>query len=269
MEKKVKPQHIITNLNFDPDYDVYTGYAECPYCGYETLIEFCDTHRNLTDSDVLKCPDCNFMDRCKHFNYIENDTITFSKNSYINKKKDSFIVLAPGVGSFNRLHTFINYIPVFNDAEYWHYLREAYQYSDNTYYARHYLRALFSTSKPYRNRGLMKRTELNYLKRLPVKINVYRAMTVEEAESGTYNVSWTLDYDKAKFFKDDYNRNHATEDKEKTIVELEIDTKNVIAYWDGREEQEIINVLNKQSSLPVDEIMKDAVEQNKYNKNEL
>jgi len=270
MKNKSKPQHIKTKIVFDitENNTSYSGFAECPYCGYETAIEYCDAHIKSKSSSGSSCSDCEIPDCCSHFNYYESDTVIFSKNSYINKKKYDLICMSPGIGSYNRLQSFINHIPKLNDAEYWYYLREAYQYSDNTYYGRHYLRALFSTQKPYKN-NLMRTSEIDVVKNLPSKLKIFRAMTVDEADSKRYGVSWTLDYDKAKFFKDDYGRNHATQDKEKTIMSLDIYIQDVIAYWCGRKEEEIIYIHNKTSSIPVEKIVNEMENQNQHSEEEI
>jgi len=162
--------------------------------------------------------------------------------------------MAPGVDSYNIFDSFIDSISILNDAEYWYCLREAYQDSDNTYSSRHYLRALFSAQKKYRN-NLMKKREIDFIINLPAKLKIFRAMTVDEADNKKYGVSWTLDHSKALYFKDKYGRNYATKDKEKTIIDLDIDKQDVIAYWGDRDEKEIIYVHNKESRIPIDDII--------------
>jgi len=262
MNKKSKPKYIETKILIDiSEFDnSYTGYAECPYCEYETEVECCDACiKSKSNSGSLFCSDCYLNDRCSHFNYRENDTVIFSEDSYINKKKCRHIIMAPGIDSYNRFDSFIENIPTLTHAEYWYCLREAYQDSDNTYYYRHYLRALFSAQKPYRN-NLMKKREIDFIKNLPAKLKIFRGMTVDEADSKKYGVSWSLDPSKALFFKDKYGRNYATKDKEKTIIDLDIDKQDVIAYWSDRDEKEIIYVHNKESRIPIDDIINEMEE---------
>jgi len=253
MNKKSKPEYIKTKFVIDISaYDnSCTGCAVCPYCEYETTIQYCDA---CIKSKSYSGSDCDITDSCKHLNYRESDTVIFSKNSYINKNKYDHIILAPGIGSENRLDFFIGNIPTLNDAEYWHYLREAYQGSDDSYYYRHYLRSFFSVQKPYRN-NLMKTREIDFIKNLPSKLKIFRGMTVDEADSKKYGISWSLEHSKALYFIDKYGRNYATEGKEKTIIDLDIDKQDVIAYWSDRNEKEIIYVHNKESRIPIDDII--------------
>jgi len=211
MNKKSKPKYIKTKI--EVDFSTYdnscSGYAECPYCEDLTSIEYCDACIKSKPYSSSCCSDCEIIEHCSHFNYRESDTVIFSKNSYINKDKYDHIIMAPGIDSDNRLNFFIEYIPTLTDAEYWYYLREAYQDSDNNYSSRHYLRALFSAQKAYRN-NLMKKREIDFIKNLPAKLKIFRGMTVDEAENKKYGVSWTLDHSKALYFKNTYGRNYAT-----------------------------------------------------------
>ena len=86
----------------------------------------------------------------------------------------------------------------------------------------------------------MNKKEKEYLAGLGNRITIHRAMTVEEEESGEYGISWTLKYDVAEFFKDDYQRNYSTSELERTIVSKEIDTDKIIGLFMGRDEHEVI-----------------------------
>ena len=86
----------------------------------------------------------------------------------------------------------------------------------------------------------MSQDERDYLQSLPSQITIYRGMTEIEYKSGNYGISWTLKKELAKFFADIYVRNNATCGLKKTIRELVIDKKDVIAFFDGRQEYEII-----------------------------
>lgn len=46
--------------------------------------------------------------------------------------------------------------------------------------------------------------------------------------------------EKAEFFAYDYIRNSDTEELDKTVIEKIVSKENIIAYFDGREEQEVI-----------------------------
>ena len=63
-----------------------------------------------------------------------------------------------------------------------------------------------------------------------------------ESKSGNHGISWTLKQDVAEFFAHAYIRNHATCGLKKTVTELVINKKDVIAFFNGREEFEIIYI---------------------------
>jgi len=67
-------------------------------------------------------------------------------------------------------------------------------------------------------------------------------MTIEELESGDFGVAWTLSKEIAEWFADTYGRNFSTEDKPKTVHQLEVSKVEIIAYFGGRNEQEVIYI---------------------------
>ena len=54
-------------------------------------------------------------------------------------------------------------------------------------------------------------------------------MTKQEASGNTLGVSWTLSKQVAKFFRDEYIRNHSTRHMEKVIMERIVKKDEIIA----------------------------------------
>lgn len=88
----------------------------------------------------------------------------------------------------------------------------------------------------------MEQEERETLNRLPDNIEIYRAMVVKEDKSKQYGISWTLSKKTAEFFKNEYFRNFATYNQERIIKTITIPKSKVIAYLNGRQEQEIIYI---------------------------
>ncbi|QMU28118.1 hypothetical protein [Adhaeribacter radiodurans] len=163
------------------------------------------------------------------------------------EKIDS-LLFGIGVDSFTRFDAFIDIVGGINNNEpnissylFWYGLKSAYTSSDNLYHLRDFVRRAFRSKRPNRD-VLMNEEEKAILLALPDTLKIYRAMTVEEKLSGDYGVSWTLNLKVAEFFRDDYWRNIATQDKEKTIMELEIPKEKIIALFLEREEEEVIYI---------------------------
>ena len=55
-------------------------------------------------------------------------------------------------------------------------------------------------------------------------------------------ISWTMDKKIAEYFAYTYNRNIATAKMEKTVTERTVPKMDVIAYFQEREEQEVIYI---------------------------
>jgi hypothetical protein len=71
--------------------------------------------------------------------------------------------------------------------------------------------------------------ERRALAKLPDDVTIYRAMTKQEASGNTLGVSWTLSKQVAKFFRDEYIRNHSTRHMEKVIMERIVKKDEIIA----------------------------------------
>ena len=95
---------------------------------------------------------------------------------------------------------------------------------------------------------IMSNDELEVFNNLPDKFKVYRGITDSETENIAYDegLSWTLSEEKAKWFSTRFAKN-----KKPKVLELEVckdtpypakkgDNPKAVAYFNGRDEQEII-----------------------------
>jgi hypothetical protein len=134
---------------------------------------------------------------------------------------------------------FLSLKPILKRKLYWETLREAYTMSDNLFIYRHDLKAAFISKEENRD-FLMSKKEIKILKNLPDKVKIYRGVTTDEIESNDFGLSWSLNREVAEFFAFKYRRNYDTSSSLKTVVELEVDKNEIIAYFHDRGEEEII-----------------------------
>jgi hypothetical protein len=149
------------------------------------------------------------------------------------------ILFGVGVGSFNRFQTFIKLMPELNGKSYWYALRNSYDMSDNLFEYSGIVKGCFLKSEPQRE-YLMLPDEMEYLKTLPEQITIYRGMTENELKQKSFGCSWTLKKEVAEFFANTYQRNFATSHLKKVVHEITIDKSEVIAFFNNRNEFEII-----------------------------
>lgn len=143
--------------------------------------------------------------------------------------------------SFDRFQTFLKIKDQLNDKDYWRTLADAYTGSDNLYHLKEEVKDVFLEDRSHRE-FLMTKKELKIYNSLPENLTIYRGMTVEEHESGNFNVSWTLLKERAEFFAFKYGRNFSTEGKPKVVHQLEVLKVEILAYFHERNEQEVIYI---------------------------
>ena len=80
---------------------------------------------------------------------------------------------------------------------------------------------------------LMDKDEYEIYCSLPDKLEVYRGVAVGRK---AYGLSWTNDLDKAKWFAHRFDRNG----KEGYVQSVVVDKHNILAYFDTRDEREIV-----------------------------
>lgn len=96
------------------------------------------------------------------------------------------------------------------------------------------IRTLISWFKQANRKYLMEPNELAYYNNLPQKLNIYRGIAVGRANKE--GLSWTCNYKTAEWFANRFNE----KDKKGYILQGEIDKDDVFAYFNGRNEDEIL-----------------------------
>lgn len=161
----------------------------------------------------------------------------------MNKKQIDSILFGIGCDSWNRFETFLRIVPQLKGKYYWYALRNAYDMSDNLFHINCLVKGSFAKDEPERQ-TLMIVKERKYLQGLSEQITIYRGMTEAEFKSGNFGISWTLRKETAEFFAFTYWRNRATNHLKKVVHELVINKSEVIAFFNERQEFEIIYISN-------------------------
>lgn len=157
---------------------------------------------------------------------------------HLSKKEISYDELSLAAPQSDKIKVFIEHCEKFTDEEYWQEL--AYAYTQQNYkkipYKTYY--KLFSTDKKQRE-VLMNPDEREFLASLPDKITIYRGGSVTEQKTKKYGISWTLNREVAEQFA---NVKTIRDKKEMIVIEKEINKSEVIAYFNQRQEEEIIYI---------------------------
>ena len=103
----------------------------------------------------------------------------------------------------------------------------------------------FINNKRPNKHFLMNEDERKFLDELPDEITIYRGCSKKEINSNKIRYSWTLDKKVAEFFAYEYANVGLTQsfDKVKSdfdVIEKTINKSEVIAYFNGRKESEIL-----------------------------
>jgi hypothetical protein len=159
----------------------------------------------------------------------------------MNENEIDNILYGIGIDSLNRFQTFVRLIPKLKGKSYWYALRNSYDSSDNLFEYAGFVKNCFLKNEPQRE-FLMLPDEIEYLKNLPEQIKIYRGMTENELKGKNFGCSWTLKKEIADFFANTYQRNTATKNLKKVVHEITIDKNEVIAFFNSRNEFEIIYI---------------------------
>lgn len=143
--------------------------------------------------------------------------------------------------SYERFGKFLEIKDELDDKLYWYALGDVYVGSDDLYYLKEDVKEAFLEDRPHRDK-LMNKDELEVYNNLPDKVKIYRGMSIEEFKSEDFGISWSLSQEKAEFFAYTYGRNHSTNHLEKIVHELEVPKCLIYAYFDERDEQEVIYI---------------------------
>ena len=149
------------------------------------------------------------------------------------------VLFGLGVNSESIFEKFLQHAPRWYGKNYWYALGLAYTCADNLYPYRDDVKAAFSAKRKGRE-ALMTEQELEVWQNLPQQVSIYRGMTIEENISGDFGISWSLSIETANFFAFEYTRNIYTRNLPKTVQHLEVDKKDIIAFFNERKEEEVI-----------------------------
>lgn len=132
---------------------------------------------------------------------------------------------------------------LFTDSEFWSYLKDIYVSLQSNIELLPLLKTVFTS-----NRGskefLMSIEERNLLDSLPSEIEIYRGMTKKESKSKNYGISWTIKKEVAESFANTY-LDIQFGNKDKLVISKIIPKNEVIAYFNCRNEDEIIWIQHK------------------------
>lgn len=96
------------------------------------------------------------------------------------------------------------------------------------------IRTLISWFKQANRKYLMEPQELQYYNQLPPIVKIYRGVAVGRAQQE--GLSWTCNYNTAAWFANRFN----TANKNGYIIQGEIRKEDIFAYFNGRNEDEIL-----------------------------
>lgn len=137
------------------------------------------------------------------------------------------------------LNLFDKMAPLLSDQAYWYALGHAYNSCDwSEHYSYEGMKRFFCSYRPHRE-YLMNNAERRRFNSLPKTVNIHRAMTALEKDSGQFGLSWTLSKRVVEFYAND-KRNSKGQNTEETIHSISVDKDKLIAYFNGKKEKEII-----------------------------
>jgi hypothetical protein len=217
----------------------------------ELAKELLEKLKNLKEGDIKK--NLKLQKKLEKISKLKDDIINsndvknivkMTKNSDLLIKANYFII-NNGRESYDAdimstpkdrvMKVFMKYQDTFTDEEYWRELRYVYTLQDFMELPYEIYKALFN-SKRSKKELLMDEEERVFLEQLPDKLTIYRGGASKESETG-YGVSWTLNKSIAQQFVD--RKKYLVKD-EMVVHQLEIPKSKVVAYFNSRQEQEII-----------------------------
>lgn len=140
----------------------------------------------------------------------------------------------------DKISTFIKYQNEMSDQKYWKKLKDVYISQDYSPVPDPILIHLFQSDRPGKEH-LMNEEDKEVFNQMPDEITIYRAMSKKEYDSGNYRLSWTLNKEVAEFFSE---RSESLYEKDILIHEVKIKKTEAIAYFNDRNEEEIIYIKN-------------------------
>lgn len=138
----------------------------------------------------------------------------------------------------------IQYQNEMSDEVYWKSIAYCYTMSNMAHTNMFTLNYFLKNKRPNRH-FLMTNEEKVFVDSLPQKITIYRGCSKKEIKSKNIRCSWTLNKSVAEYFAFEYINlaieNSIHKDKSQyDVIERIIDKSEIYAYFDGREEEEIL-----------------------------
>ena len=144
--------------------------------------------------------------------------------------------------SRDRMEKFFEFQSLFTTREeYTSRLIECYTLSNNNYRFAKQIKDAFS-SPLIKRKHLMEKKDRKLFDKLPSKLTIYRGMSEAESKSGDFGISWTLKKTIAEQFAKQYLHNYDSYDQNHLVKELTVNKEDVLAYYGGRSEEEIIYI---------------------------
>lgn len=134
-----------------------------------------------------------------------------------------------------RMRALLGYRDRLSGPKLWKLVAEVYADSENIREHREEWLALFIDAMPHRE-DLMTAAERNHLAGLPDEITIYRGIRSAEHAKGALGFSWTLDADRGCWFA----KRFPSSEREGYLLTATVARADVIAYWRGRGEDEVI-----------------------------
>jgi len=227
------------------------------FFGFEQLIEdyeyMCNSKKHketdklnvMFQTDFLEKTYHDFLYNNKDFNLIQQKLKKWHYDLINNNEKsidwDKIIFSA----NPNNLQEIIElHQDKMSDEVYWKIIAHSYT-SSNLGHSKNDIISHYLNNKRPNKHFLMNEDERNFLNELPDQITIYRGCSKKEINSKKIRYSWTLDKKVAEFFAYEYINLSLTNSIEKDksefdVIEKVINKSEVIAYFNGREESEIL-----------------------------
>lgn len=154
------------------------------------------------------------------------------------KEIDDWLDIATLLGRNTLADLFFKIHKHLDDKSYWMLLGKCYTNSYIGFEETIILKYFFISTRKHRE-FIMNEDERKQFELLPEQLTIYRGCSKAEINSKKYRFSWTLNRDVAKFFANEYHRNAGVECD---ILELIVKKENLLAYFNDKEEEEVIYI---------------------------
>jgi hypothetical protein len=179
---------------------------------------------------MLKHPLVFHVPYHEQMNALANKQYEQKKNAterYLKEEKyDSYVFIHERP---YRLSAFLNIYDKMKPKEFWEMLSDIWRDSENIWQNKSTYKMLFSYH-PKSKHHFMSKEDRKVFDSLPEQVVVYRGFTVGKNKNG---FSYTLDKSRAEWFANRFNKNGK-------VLERTISKDKIVAYTNGRGEQEVI-----------------------------